>query len=346
MYAPGMGAPGMGAPPALFRTRDYHNYGVEFSPFVEGRLAVASSQFFGIVGNGKQFVLQLQADGTVQVQRAFETNDGLFDCCWNELNEHQLASASGDGSIKLWDCNTRDNFPIRNFHEHQQECASVDWNLVSKNTFLSASWDGTVKLWDPMVPQSRMTFAEHSGSVYNARWSPRHPGRFVTCSADATVKVFDTNQGRSTATIRAHEGEVLAVDWNKYNEFAFVSGSVDRTMRFWDLRRINQPTQVLFGHQYAIRRLKCSPHDEHVVGTVSYDMTSCIWNTAREDALVLKGEQHTEFVMGIDFSLFRPGQVATCSWDEHVCIFNIAGGPPPRIPPPPKRPSGGALPLR
>jgi peroxin-7 len=37
----------------------------------------------------------------------FETQDGLFDISWSEINEHQLITACGDGSIKLWDINLK-----------------------------------------------------------------------------------------------------------------------------------------------------------------------------------------------------------------------------------------------
>jgi len=37
------------------------------------------------------------------VSSSFDTQDGLFDVCWSEVNENQLVTASGDGSIKLWD---------------------------------------------------------------------------------------------------------------------------------------------------------------------------------------------------------------------------------------------------
>jgi WD40 repeat protein len=36
-------------------------------------------------------------------RHSFDTQDGLFDVCWSEVNENQLVTASGDGSIKLWD---------------------------------------------------------------------------------------------------------------------------------------------------------------------------------------------------------------------------------------------------
>jgi WD40 repeat protein len=34
---------------------------------------------------------------------SFETQDGLFDVAWSEIHENQIITASGDGSIKLWD---------------------------------------------------------------------------------------------------------------------------------------------------------------------------------------------------------------------------------------------------
>jgi hypothetical protein len=33
----------------------------------------------------------------------FDTQDGLYDCAWSEVHENQLVTASGDGSIKLFD---------------------------------------------------------------------------------------------------------------------------------------------------------------------------------------------------------------------------------------------------
>jgi WD40 repeat protein len=78
--------------------------------------------------------------------RYFDTQDGLYDCTWNEANENQLAGASADGSVKLWDMNSSDPFPIANYHEHEQEVSSVDWNIVSKDLFVTASWDHTIKV--------------------------------------------------------------------------------------------------------------------------------------------------------------------------------------------------------
>lgn len=34
---------------------------------------------------------------------SYDTQDGLYDLAWSEVNENQIVVSSGDGSIKLWD---------------------------------------------------------------------------------------------------------------------------------------------------------------------------------------------------------------------------------------------------
>jgi peroxin-7 len=34
---------------------------------------------------------------------SYETQDGLYDLAWSEVHESQIITASGDGSLKLWD---------------------------------------------------------------------------------------------------------------------------------------------------------------------------------------------------------------------------------------------------
>ena len=58
--------------PAISYQLDYMGYSCEWSPFDENRLAVATAQNFGIVGQGKQYVLQLK-NGMLQPTATFET---------------------------------------------------------------------------------------------------------------------------------------------------------------------------------------------------------------------------------------------------------------------------------
>ncbi len=44
----------------MYRTAAFQGYALRFSPFEPDKVAVAGSQNYGIIGNGKQFVLQVE----------------------------------------------------------------------------------------------------------------------------------------------------------------------------------------------------------------------------------------------------------------------------------------------
>lgn len=48
-----------------YRTQGYQGYAVKYSPFFDSRLACAASANFGLVGNGRLYVLQLTPQGIV-----------------------------------------------------------------------------------------------------------------------------------------------------------------------------------------------------------------------------------------------------------------------------------------
>ena len=51
-----------------FRTRGFNPYAVQYSPYCDSRVAVASSANYGIVGNGRVFALGLSSAG-ISVER-------------------------------------------------------------------------------------------------------------------------------------------------------------------------------------------------------------------------------------------------------------------------------------
>lgn len=197
-------------------------------------ITVGTAQYFGIIGNGRQEVMEMTSTGELQTIRAFDTSEGIYDCAWSEKHGQQLVSACANGSLKLWHLQTRDQYPIQHYHEHQQEVSSVNWSLVAKDAFISASWDSTIKLWRPERQQSICTLAEHTKPVYTAVWNTQQAHTIASCAGDGMIKIWDLNTPhRSTLTISAHTNEVLALDWNKYNPFEVVSGSADCSLKVW-----------------------------------------------------------------------------------------------------------------
>lgn len=46
-----------------YRTKGYNGYAVKYSPFFDSRIAVSASANFGLVGNGRLYILGLTANG-------------------------------------------------------------------------------------------------------------------------------------------------------------------------------------------------------------------------------------------------------------------------------------------
>ncbi|KAG5385161.1 hypothetical protein IGI04_036631 [Brassica rapa subsp. trilocularis] len=241
----------------------FNGYSVKFSPFYESRLAVATAQNFGILGNGRIHVLELSPGGPgVTESIAFDTADAVYDVCWSESHDSVLIAAIGDGSVKIYDTALPPpSNPIRSFQEHAREVHSVDYNPTRRDSFLTASWDDTVKLWAMDRPASIRTFKEHAYCVYQAVWNPKHGDVFASASGDCTLRIWDVREPGSTMIIPAHDLEILSCDWNK------------------------APLAVLNGHGYAVRKVKFSPHRRNLIASCSYDMSVCLWDYMVEDAL-------------------------------------------------------------
>lgn len=253
----------------------FSGYGVQFSPFQDNRLATASGSNFGLVGNGKLTILDIDNLGQISSVNSYLTQDCLFDLTWNELNSNQILVAQGDGTLRLFDSKLN-KYPIAIFKEHEREAVSCEWDLVSKTHFVSSSWDASVKLWAPQRPSSISTLKPASGGneslyienalpkyrvpqstrdylncevtqrnrqvLYQVHFSPANSNIVMCCSADSYVTVFDVREPQGAQQrFRAHSGfETLCCDFNKYRPETIVTGGVNNSLRIWDMRFIQK----------------------------------------------------------------------------------------------------------
>jgi len=312
-------------PPFAQIRSPFSGYSVAFSPFHRNLLAVASSQYYGIAGNGRVTIMNIDS---CQPVCEFMTRDGCFDIAWSEKHDHVIAAATGDGSVKIFSLNSTHDpgRPLAVLVGHTAETYSVNWNLFNRDRVCTASWDRSVRVWDASSTECVSVLSHHAAIAYEAKWNPRSDHVVASVGGDGDLVVSDIRQPTNQSRIHAHDNEILCLDWNKYREYTIATGCVDRSIRVWDVRKGATPLNVLNGHDLAVRRLRFSPHSDSLLASCSYDMTVKIWSIGEERmtrSLIDTYDHHTEFVVGLDYSNFHRDLVASTGWDRMVAVWTV-----------------------
>lgn len=324
-----------------FETKGYNCYNLQFCPQIAHRIGCVSSQNFGIVGSGSLFIIDILGENRIVCNRVFNwKSDSLYDLCWNESQfDNILWTVSANGFIQIWDTNNQFNSePIHTIKAHEREIYCCNWSTITYDSasVLTVSRDLSIKVWDAFSSQPINQYLGHESIVYCGQWSPIMSKTFATTSADSTLRVWSVRDLKPSLTIKASFGEVLSCDWNKFNEFIITTSDTNGLINVWDIRSPNNPLVTLFGHSKAIKKVKFSPFRESIIGSVSYDMSTRLWDTMSNtlshtqtlsnnllnNSLLYTSQQHTEFVYGFDFNRNIIDQMADCSWDQFIHIFS------------------------
>ncbi|MFE1441087.1 helix-turn-helix domain-containing protein [Streptomyces sp. NPDC058739] len=227
-----------------------------------------------------------------------------------------LASASSDGTVRLWDIRTRR--AAGTLTGHRAPVRSVAFSPDGR-TLASAGSDATIRLWS--VPDRRQTavLTAHEGPVRAVGFSP--DGRtLASAGKDGTVRLWDTRTRRQTAVLNGHTDDVLALAYAPDGSRLATAG-VDRTVRLWN-PRTHRETGVLLGHSGDVLAVAFSS-DGRILATGGADRTVRLWDpSARRRTAVLSG--HDDDVNGLAFGhgghtvVSAGGDGTIVRWDVHT----------------------------
>ena len=183
----------------------------------------------------------------------------------------RLASASLDGTVKLWDVTTGaeqlsiDHDPFEVF---SVAFSSDDTRIVTGGS------DNKISLWDARSGDLLTDLGGHVDIVYAAAFTP-DGRRIVSCGGDRNVKVWDWATGDIVRTFKDHEDEVNALVFIA-DAGHVVSGGWDFVVRMWDLST-GQVVQNLEGHEDGVKALAYSADERRIISG-SADDTVKIWD--------------------------------------------------------------------
>merc|ERR1711884_126891 len=107
---------------------------------------------------------------------------------WSHFHKNNLVSSDYEGTVTVWDTNTREK--VKTFQEHEKRCWSVDFNLVDTKLIASGSDDARVKLWSTNVGHS-VASLEAKANICCVKFNPNSCYHLAFGSADHCVHYYD-----------------------------------------------------------------------------------------------------------------------------------------------------------
>ena len=223
----------------------------------------------GIIGVVVSNLIHLGDSYTVAPHTTLTYHSPINSIAFSPINP-LLASASGDGTIQLWDLNT--NTLHATLRGHTSDVLNV---AFSRDGLLlaSGSADGTVRLWNPNTETLEATLQGHTASVLSVAFSS-DGSLLASGSADGTVRLWNPVTETLQATLKAHMDSVLNVAFSP-DGLLLASASEDGLVGLWDPH--TETLQATLGHESPVLSVAFSP-DSDLLATGSTDGVARLWD--------------------------------------------------------------------
>jgi WD40 repeat protein len=197
-------------------------------------------------------------------------NSRIYDLAFSP-NGKQLASASGDNTVRIW------NIPSGNLHKvikgHTAHVFSVDFR-GDGNRIVTGSGDRTAQVWQVSSGAQVASFSGHKDRVLGVAFSP-NGNQVASVSDDGTGRIWNAGNGNEVQVIQHGKAGVYAVDFHPNGRLIAV-GTTNGELGIWNISNGNRVHRMT-GHNRAIQKVGFSQNGNRLVSS-SADNTVRIWN--------------------------------------------------------------------
>ncbi|KAK4366188.1 hypothetical protein RND71_014068 [Anisodus tanguticus] len=166
---------------------------------------------------------------TLQTETTPEEHQYLITDIRFRPNSSQLATASFDKSVRLWDA-TNPSYCLHAYTGHSSHVMSLDFHPKKNDLFCFCDSNNEIRYWS-ISPFSCTRVSKQGGSAH-VRFQPM-TGRLLAAASDKVVSIFDVENDRQIHSFQGHPGVVNYLCWDLNGEL--LASVSEESVKVWSL---------------------------------------------------------------------------------------------------------------
>jgi WD40 repeat protein/uncharacterized protein YjbI with pentapeptide repeats len=233
----------------------------------------------------------------------------------------EIATASNDESVRLWDVST--GHCTADIHGHGRQITTLSFNKTS-DMLAAASKDGLVRIWNPLTGEQLQRLSGRANQLVSVVFNPV-VNTVVAATNDGGAHRFNADTGAAERELKLKTVNVWAEAFSPDGEIVATAND-DDSVSLWNHRTGAQGHNLQL-HKGRVRSIAFAA-DGDLVATGCDDGKVRVWATDDGTcAEVLTG--HTDRVYGVQFN-HDATLLASGGWDGTVRIWSRSGWEPVR----------------
>ncbi|KAG5958581.1 hypothetical protein E4U58_005331 [Claviceps cyperi] len=217
-------------PISTIRAHKTEGYALDWSPIVPGGKLLTGDN------DGLLYVTtRTDGGGWVTDNRPFQGHtNSIEEIQWSPSEQSVFASASSDGTIRVWDVRSKSRTPALTVQVSRHDVNVMSWSRQTSHLLASGDDDGVWAVWDLrnwktsdntsnafQKPQPVASFNFHKEQITSLEWHPTDDSIMAVAAGDNTVTLWDLavelddEESKDTAGVQDVPPQLLFVHYLK-----------------------------------------------------------------------------------------------------------------------------------